>query len=115
MAGVAREVRAERLALVKCLTAQGWSAFAIADRLAVSERSVVRYRREAGCGQPVARHLTAADVATAGEMLDDGCSYEEVARTLGVSAWSIAVRYPGRSWTPSQVSAFGNLHKRFRA
>ena len=114
MTGISREARAEREARVKCLTEQGWPATEIAAVLKISTRTVVRYRRVTGCSQPVGRHLTDDEIATAGEMLDDGCSYTEVARTLGVSAWAIATKYPGRSWTPSQVSAHGCLHRKFR-
>lgn len=115
MGGIPSDIKADRRARVKSLTAQGLTASEIADQLKVSERTVVRYRRATGCSQPVPRHLTADVVARAGEMLDDGCPYEEVARTLRVSPRSVAAWYPGRAWAPSQVSAFGNLHKRFHA
>lgn len=113
--GISPELRAEREARVKCLTEQGWPATEIAAVLKISTRTVVRYRRVTGCSQPVGRHLTDDEIATAGEMLDDGCPVQEVAKTLGVSAWAIAARYPGRAWTRSQISAFGCLHRRFSA
>lgn len=112
---LAEERKAERLARVKDLTAQGYTAPEIAARLKVSTRTVVRYRHAAGCAQPPPRHLTADIIAAAGKLLDDGCPYEEAARTLGVSSWAIAARYPGRAWTRSQVAAFGGLNRWLRA
>jgi len=113
--GISPETMAKRRARVKSLTDQGMTASEIAALLKVSTRTVVRYRQMTGCSHPVGRHMTADEVVKAGELLDDGCSYEEVARTLGVSSWAVAARYPGRAWTRSQVSALGNLHRRFRA
>lgn len=115
MPGVPSDVRSERLARVKVLTAEGWAASDIAAELKVSRRTVVRYRRATGCARPAPRRLTTDEITVASELLDDGCSYEEVARTLGVSSSSIVARFPGRSWTPSQISAHGCLHRRFRA
>lgn len=115
MAEIDDAIKAEQLAMVKYLTLQGWSASRIAARLHICTRTVVRYRRATGCSQPSPHRMTADEIAAAGKLLDDGCSYEEVARTLGVSWSSIVARFPGRSWTPSQVGAFANLHRRFRA
>lgn len=113
--GISPETIAKRRDRVKSLTDQGMTAPEIAALLKVSTRTVVRYRRATGCSQPVGRHLTDDEIATAGEMLDDGCPVQEVAETLGVSAWAITARYPGRAWTRSQISAFGGLHSRLRA
>lgn len=38
--------------------------------------------------------------------LDDGCSYEEVARTLGVPYTRVRREFPGRSWGLKESASF---------
>lgn len=110
--GVTAEMKADRLERVKHMTAEGMSASLIAERLGVTKRSVQRYRRESGCARPYAHRMTTEDIATAGRMLEDGCSYEEVGRTLGFHGHSIAYHLPGRGWTHAQHSAWGGWMKK---
>lgn len=85
----------------------------IADALKVSPRTVQRHRRSAGIAKPF-RRVPEADFAVAQQMLDDGASYEEAARTVGCSAHAIAGRFPGRGWTQLEVARFAGYMSRMK-
>lgn len=42
----------------------------------------------------------------ADRLLADGCSFREVARTLGCHYMTVNNRFPGRGWTYRQAGAF---------
>lgn len=44
--------------------------------------------------------------ARAEALLDDGCSYRETARTLGVDHTTVRDHLPGRGWTRQQVGSW---------
>ncbi|WP_156150412.1 hypothetical protein [Gordonia sihwensis] len=44
-------------------------------------------------------------------MLDDGCSFREISRTLGINRDTISA-FPGRGWTLSQSASFGQAIRR---
>lgn len=92
----------ERRAKVAEMTRAGLSGDCIAAVLGVSERSVERARVATGCARPASVPLTEAELAAARQLLDDGASYAEVARTLGRGETTVARRFPGRGWTKSQ-------------
>lgn len=50
--------------------------------------------------------LTRAQYATAQRLLDDGCSYRETARTLGVGRASVMKALPGYGWTYREAGQF---------
>lgn len=82
------------------LTRQGHSASQIAAFLHVSKRSVQRIRTEMGVAQP--QHgpaMTEDELRTAAELINDGCSYSEVARTLGRNPHTIRRHFPGQGWS----------------
>lgn len=54
------------------------------------------------------RRLSDDEAARAEELLDDGCSYREAARTLGVTAATLLRRFPGRGWPPGMGTRFAN-------
>lgn len=39
-------------------------------------------------------------------LLDDDCSYSEIARTLGIHRSTVAAYFPNRGWTPRQGGKF---------
>lgn len=43
---------------------------------------------------------------------EEGASYREVARTVGVSRWTIERHLPGRGWTSVEGGRFGNAVRR---
>ena len=57
-----------------------------------------------------------SDLQQAKMLLDDGASYSEVSRTVGVSRWRLAVMFPGYGWTHKQGGSYGlmmrNMNKK---
>lgn len=99
----------ERRQRVAELTRAGLSAQQIAAQLRTTSRTVCRDRSALGIAQPRPVRLTAEQLRRATEMLDDGASASEVARTIGCSQSAVINRFPGRGWTPEQISAHGVL------
>lgn len=60
--------------------------------------------------RPGARHkrppATAADYEKARQLLDDGASYREITRTLGISKTTLRAKFPGRGWTYKESGEF---------
>lgn len=46
------------------------------------------------------------------EMLDDGCSNREIARTLDTSNKTVAKFFPDSGWTPQQAGEFSAMLKK---
>lgn len=84
------------------LTTAGYSAQMIARKLNISPRTVQRHRKQAGLADPRdLRPYTPAELEQIERLLEDGCSYSEVARTVGRKTKTIAERFKGMSsWTP---------------
>lgn len=80
------------------LTRLGFTAGEISAQLGITKRQVARIRAKAGIAQQKAPLLTSEELRTAVELLDSGCSYSEVGRTLGRSESAIARHFPGRGW-----------------
>lgn len=97
-----REATAERRQRVAAMTRQGMSAAIIAEALRTTQRTVCRDRSALGIAGPAPRPLTDEELRTAQALLEDGASYSEVARTLGRADTTIAHRFPGYGWTPTQ-------------
>ena len=103
------ELRRERIAE---LTRQGCSAPLIAEILGITTRTVQRARKRAGISQPRPPFTSPEERARMGELIREGVSYKEVARTLGRNEMTIARHYPGFAWTPQQVAEAGVLSRR---
>ena len=86
------------------LTRQGHTAKQIGELLGVTKRTVARDRTATGCAQPKAPLLTQDELERAHAMLEDGASYEEVARTLHRSHTAFRHRFPGYQLTPAEAS-----------
>ncbi len=94
------------------------SASQIAIRLHCSKRAVERSRnrlRAAGRLEslqvvaklpPLEGRLRAAE-----DMLDDGASFAEVARTVHISTKTLNKRFPGRQWTREQIGEYAYATK----
>lgn len=85
---------------------EGLSAEQIAARLKVNPRTVTRWRVAMGIAKPPAVLLTAEEKARALDLLTDGASYNEVARTLGRSNKCISHALPGYGWTRLEGGQF---------
>ncbi|QPX62193.1 helix-turn-helix DNA binding domain protein [Mycobacterium phage Indlovu] len=86
----------------------------IARQVRCSETIVSRVRREAGLAK-VTPPLTAQQLARAECLLADGCSRNEVARTLGVSSHQLRRAFPEARWsTEERVFAENDTGQRAR-
>ena len=102
----------ERRDRVTELTRQGLTAKQIAEQLGVTERTISRDRAARGITQPTAPRVTESEFARAKEMLDDGASYEEVARTLRRSHTAFRHRFPGYTLTKEEAAHRAVLGRR---
>lgn len=93
----------ERREGVARLRRRGLPVAAIARTLGVSARTVERDLQALGLVR-TPRPWTAAEQRRAAALIEDGCSLEEVARTLGRPRTVIRRHFPGRGWTQAQIS-----------
>lgn len=112
---VTDEVRRGRLADVSELTQRGYSLTQISNKLDISPRTVLRYRRKAGFGNPCPpRPFSPEEVARVEELLEDGCSFSECARTVGRDVKTLGVRFRGKSkWDAHSAGAWRGWQKQF--
>lgn len=64
--------------------------------------------------RPPRYKLTEDEERRAAQLLDDGASMRETARTIGRSASVICRHFPGRGWTIAQVAEHASLNRQFR-
>lgn len=94
-------LQAYRRRRVDELTAAGKSPAFIARELGITERSVSRHKRRLQISGPAAVPLTPEEHAKIRALLEDGCPYSEIARTLGRNVGTIQRHYPNQSkWEP---------------
>lgn len=107
----------DRIETVARYTARGWSASNIAKVMGVTERTVTRIRAKAGVTQPgCARpRWTPERRAFFESLLDDGWSFQEIARTHGADASALSRHFPGRGWTPAQNVEIREAKRRLEA
>lgn len=99
------EQRAQRYARVAELTAAGWTAPAIAQEMGTTVRTVCRVRHAAGClVHPPYQPLTAEKATRAHQLLQDGASYHETARTVGCAPSTLRRHFPGHEWTVREAA-----------
>ena len=84
------------------LTRQGHTAKHIAALLGITPRTVTRDRAARGITQPTPPRITETEFARAKAMLEDGASYDEVARTLGRATTAFRHRFPGYKLSPTE-------------
>lgn len=90
--------RKERYAAITKLIREGHTGPNISKLLGVSVRMVDRARADAGLSTP-ARHIPESDYDKARDLLEDGCSYAEASRTVGISISALSVRFPLLGWS----------------
>jgi transposase len=76
------------------MTRQGYSITEIALAVGVSDRTVSRYRLQLGLTKPPHVPWTEEEHAFAERLLQDGCPYREVARTLGRDYKTVMRHHP---------------------
>lgn len=99
----------ERIERVTDLTCAGMTAGEIAEKLGVTRRTVTRLRIRGGVSERPSSRLDADELNTARRLLDEGCSYTEVARTLGRSHSTISRHFPARGASPEQAAELRRL------
>jgi IS30 family transposase len=97
---------AERRERVAEMTRAGYIAEDIAATLGVTRRTVERDRVAAGVAQPYPPPMTEEQIRRVAELLDDGCSIAEAARTVGCSRRQVFRLFPGRGWTRQQIGQY---------
>jgi DNA-binding CsgD family transcriptional regulator len=111
--GLTVEAIALRRERVAQLTREGRSAVDIAALVGITKRSVVRIRSDMGLSRESSGPpMTEDERRRALDLLQDGCSYAEVARTLGRNKNVIAARWPGYSWTRTQAGEAAAMARR---
>lgn len=93
----------------------GMSARQLAERFGVTARTVQRWRKRLGVKhrQYVEKHPK-SDRAMVEYLLDEGCSFTEAGRTIGVSDVTIRRWFPDRSaWTKQEVVEYAVLIRQF--
>lgn len=101
-------IERRRLAVAR-MTRQGMRVVDIAAALRINDRLVMRDRRVLGLSQPAPIPFTEAERIEAKARLDDGASYNEVARTIGRTHQTLVKHLPGYTWTPQQVAEAGAM------
>ena len=91
---------------VRQLTQQGHTAEQIAVQLGCSASAITKIRHELGIQNPQHRPIPPERKARIEAMLDDGCSYAEIRRTLGVTHETLQRHFPGRGWNREQQNDF---------
>lgn len=104
----------ERMNAVAEMCKSGHTVSDIARKLDITERTVWRMKKRAGLTHPHPP-ITNAQVDEMRAMLDDGMSYSEVSRTLGIDHAAIKRRFPGRGYDQSQSVNARNLRRQLDA
>lgn len=93
----------------------GLNATEIAEQLGFSVRHVQRYRTRLGVSQTTPRNTwrpTPEWEAQASQLVQDGVSLKEVARTMGCDEHTVLKRFKGQGWSMQQAGSHGQLMRR---
>lgn len=106
---------AELTRKIAALTRQGHTANDIAVQLRITPRTVVRHRARAGVAKTRAPFITDAQLAQARQLMEDGCSREETARTVGISVASLTHHIPEFPlWSRAEASTYARACREAR-
>lgn len=75
--------------------AAGESTAELAMEFHVTERAIQRDKERLGLTRNMAHQWTPEELRVAKNLLEDGCPYTEVARTLGMGVGCVKHRFPG--------------------
>lgn len=97
---------------IVALTKDGYSAAEISREIGCSKETVRRTRVKFGVSQGRTMRKYSQEIRDkALVMLEDGASYNEVGRTLGVPDKWVRKTFPGMGWTRQQVYEYRALKK----
>ena len=111
MTGTSKAVALERRARVEQMSLSGMTVEQIARDVGVTTSTVVRIRQEAGVSRWARRMFTDGELSRCLSLLEDGASYNEVARTIGRSVGVVARRFPGFGWTAEEQRDFSRARR----
>lgn len=107
-----QEVAARRARIIY-LSRMGWTVAAIAAEVGVGHSTVTQVRREEGLSRWRPRPFTHEEDQLIRRLLDDGASYNEVARTADRRHGVIARRYPGYGWSMAERDDHMRVRRRY--
>lgn len=93
-----------RRRMVAQLDVAGHSASSIALMLNVCRKTIERDRAELKLSPPKAPLITAEELARAQQLLEEGCNYAEVGRTLKRSSHTLRRHLPGYTLDRFQIA-----------
>ncbi|QGZ16925.1 helix-turn-helix DNA-binding domain protein [Arthrobacter phage LittleTokyo] len=96
-----KEIKDDLLALPR-----GTTVREAAEILGVSQRTVNRLRVRLGIAQGSCRRPTPEQLEHARQLLEDGASMTDAARSAGVEFQTLKRRWPDKVWTASQVGQY---------
>ncbi|AYN56847.1 helix-turn-helix DNA-binding domain protein [Arthrobacter phage Andrew] len=91
------------------LHAEGITARQAAERLGVSPRTIQRTRDRLGLSQPTTgggKRPTPEQLEYARQLLEDGCSMTDAARSAGTTFNALKRRWPDKVWDPTTVGQY---------
>ncbi|WP_396657152.1 helix-turn-helix domain-containing protein [Microbacterium oxydans] len=93
----------------------GMSAAKIAERFGVDPRTVVRWRTRLGVNHaPPSTPHPMSDRALVEHLLDEGCSFQEAARTVGIDRSTVYRWFPDRRpWSKSEAGQFSAMVRHY--
>lgn len=98
------------------LDADGRSAREIGMILGVSQRTVVRWRRVTGrLKRPAPRPASQEQLALALQLLQDGASRSDVARTVGLCPTTLHRHFPEYRWTAEECVDYMRMVRQLAA
>jgi IS30 family transposase len=101
-----------RRKMVAEMSRDGWSPTRMAQHLEVSKRTISRdLSKLRGSRRIKAPCFSDDEYHWAETLLEDGCSLEDVARTLHRAPCTIIKRFKGRGWTVNEVSAYNAMRR----
>ncbi|QBI98764.1 helix-turn-helix DNA binding protein [Mycobacterium phage Bobby] len=103
----------ERRVQIAKLIRQGLTNKEVAQIVGVTDRTVNRARERKGLKKPQPPRISEETLSAGYQMLLDGCSYAEVARTLGHSRDTWRRKLPGFAWSHVECGRFRKLQERY--
>lgn len=103
----ALKIAQDRREEIKHQLAAGADIEQLAKQYGVTIRAIQRDKERLGLTRKLAHQWTEEQLRLAEMLLDDGCPYTEVGRTLGVSEFVVKHKFPGRG---NRAPVLGNGH-----
>lgn len=89
----------------------------VAEIVGRSPRTVERMRLRYGLSKPspkCGKRYTKEELAGFQAMIDEGMSFDEIAKTTGVNWATLNRWFRGQAWPPEKVSQYGNAIRRIK-